>query len=129
MAVQIADPPFHFLPSLALNTAEELDGEVAGLLRVYAGELAEPLSWQRPGHRAEVAMILGQLAPTRSLPELLESWRREARLTSALRVAYAIAWVRLFMRRPGEAEAPAERGSSTALRPRRARLELVRAPG
>ena len=87
MAIQIADPPFHPLAPVALNTADELDAEVAGLLGVYAGELAEPLSWQRPGHRVEVATILGQLAPIRSLPELLESWQREARLTSALRVA------------------------------------------
>lgn len=84
------------------EAARELDAEVARLLRVRGGELAEPLLWQRPSHCAAVDTIVGQLAPIRSRLALLSSWERESRHGSAVRLAYAIVWLRLAQRRAGE---------------------------
>jgi hypothetical protein len=89
-------------PGRPEDRARELDAEVARLLRVRGGELAEPLLWQRPSHRHEVEMILGQLAPIRSRVGLLSSWLRESRTDSPLRLAYAMTWLRLAQRRAGE---------------------------
>jgi hypothetical protein len=82
--------------------ARELDAEVARLLRVRGGELAEPLLWQRPSHRRDVEAIVRQLAPIRTRVALLSSWLRESRADSTLRLAYAITWLRLAQRRAGE---------------------------
>ena len=84
------------------DAARELDAEVAHLLRVRGGELAEPLLWQRPSHRREIDAIVGQLAPIRSRLALLSSWDRESHRGSAVRLAYAIVWLRLAQRRAGE---------------------------
>ncbi|HUG29204.1 MAG TPA: hypothetical protein VMQ65_01625, partial [Candidatus Limnocylindria bacterium] len=84
------------------EAARELDVEVARLLRVRRGELAEPLLWQRPGHWREVESYVAQLAPIRSRIALFSSWGREARRDAALRLAYAIVWLRLAHRRAGE---------------------------
>jgi hypothetical protein len=84
------------------EAARELDVEVTRLLRVRGGELAEPLLWKRPSHRAEVEVIVGQLAPIRSRDMLLSSWARESRHASAVRLAYAIVWLRLARRRATE---------------------------
>lgn len=84
------------------SAARELDAEVARLLRVRDGELAEPLLWQRPGHRREIDAIVGQLAPIRSRLALLSSWERESQRGSVVRLAYAIVWSRLAPRRAGE---------------------------
>jgi len=84
------------------SAARELDAEVARLLRVRGGELAEPLLWQRPSHRREVEAIVAQLAPIRSRIALLSSWDRESRWDSAVRLAYALVWLRLGQRRAAE---------------------------
>ena len=84
------------------EAARELDAEVTRLLRVRGGELAEPLLWQRPSHRQEVDAIVGQLAPIRSRLALLSSWGRESYRGSAVRLGYAIVWLRLAQRRAGE---------------------------
>ena len=84
------------------DAARELDAEVARLLRVRGGELAEPLLWQRPSHRASVETIVGQLAPIRSRLALFSSWERESRHGSAVLLAYAIVWLRLAQRRAAE---------------------------
>lgn len=84
------------------KAARELDLEVARLLRVRRGELAEPLLWQRPSLRREVELIVAQLAPIRSRVALLSSWQRESSRGPSLRLAYAIVWVRLAHRRAGE---------------------------
>ena len=89
-------------PDRSGDRARELDAEIARLLRVRGGELAEPLLWQRPSHRREVAAIVEQLAPLRSRIALLSSWQRESRLDSRLRLAYAITWLRLAQRRAAE---------------------------
>ncbi|HYK94966.1 MAG TPA: hypothetical protein VE011_03740 [Candidatus Dormibacteraeota bacterium] len=90
------------IPTASWDAARELDVEVARLLRVRAGELAEPLLWQRPSHRAAVDTIVGQLAPIRSRIALASSWERESRHGSVVRLAYAIVWLRLAQRRAGE---------------------------
>ena len=102
------------------EAARELDAEVTRLLRVRGGELAEPLLWQRPSHRREVETIVSHLAPTRSRIGLLSSWERESRRSPAVRLAYAIVWLRLGQRRAGEY------GSRVC---RRARGRLVRKRG
>lgn len=84
------------------SAARELDAEVARLLRVRRGELAEPLLWQRPSHRREVDSIVAQLAPIRSRIALVSSWERESRRDAPVRLAYAIVWLRLGQRRAGE---------------------------
>jgi hypothetical protein len=84
------------------EAARELDVEVARLLRVRHGELAEPLLWQRPSHRREVEAFVAQLAPIRSRIALLSSWQRESSRGPSLRLAYAIVWLRLAQRRAGE---------------------------
>lgn len=84
------------------DAAGELDAEVTRLLRVRGGELAEPLLWQRPSHRREVDGIVAQLAPIRSRIALLSSWERESHRGPALRLGYAIVWLRLVSRRAGE---------------------------
>ena len=101
------------------GAARELDAEVARLLRVRGGELAEPLLWRRPSHQREVESIVAQLAPIRSRIALVSSWQRESRLDAAVRLAYAIVWLRLAQRRAGEY------GPRVRLRPGR----LVRARG
>jgi hypothetical protein len=89
-------------PARPEDRARELDAEVARLLRVRGGELAEPLLWRRHGHRQEVEAIVAQLAPIRSRVGLLSSWTRESRLDSPVRLAYAITWLRLAHRRAAE---------------------------
>lgn len=84
------------------SAARELDAEVTRLLRVRGGELAAPLLWRRPSHRREVETIVGQLAPLRSRLGLLSSWDRESRRSPAIRLAYAIVWLRLGQRRASE---------------------------
>jgi hypothetical protein len=84
------------------EAARELDAEVTRLLRVRGGELAEPLLWKRPSQRREVEAIVAHLAPIRSRIALLSSWERESRRGPALRLAYAIVWLRLAQRRAGE---------------------------
>jgi hypothetical protein len=100
------------------EAARELDVEVTRLLRVRGGELAEPLLWQRPSHRAVVELIVGQLAPIRSRLALLSSWGRESRHGSEVRLAYAIVWLRL-----------AHRSASEYLPRRRQRTRLAVATG
>lgn len=82
------------------EVARELDDEVARLLRVRAGELAEPLLWRRPSHRREVDAVMRQLDPIRTRASLLSSWQRESRRTTEVRLAYAIAWVALARTTP-----------------------------
>jgi len=89
-------------PTAFGDAARELDVEVTRLLRVRGGELAEPLLWKRPSHRAEVEVIVRQLAPIRSRDMLLSSWARESRHASAVRLAYAIVWLSLARRRAAE---------------------------
>jgi hypothetical protein len=92
------------------EAARELDAEVARLLRVRGGELAEPSLWARPRHRRDVEAIVADLLPIRSRIALLSSWERESGRgsgrgsgrSSALRLAYAIVWLRLAQRRAGE---------------------------
>jgi hypothetical protein len=73
--------------------ARELDAEVTRLLRVRRGELAEPLSWQRPSLRRRVDAVLAQLEPIRSHATLASSWEREAHRGPEVRLAYAMAWL------------------------------------
>lgn len=84
------------------SAARELDTEIARLLRVRGGELAEPLMWQRSSHRREVEAIVAQLAPIRSRIALVSSWERESRRHPAVRLAYAVVWLRLANRRASE---------------------------
>jgi hypothetical protein len=49
-----------------------------------------------------VDVIVGQLGPIRSRVGLLSSWERESRHDAAVRLAYAIVWLRLAQRRAGE---------------------------
>jgi hypothetical protein len=81
------------------DAARELDAEVTRLLRVRGSELAEPLLWRRPSHRREVDAFVAQLAPIRSRAALLSSWERESRRGAALRLAYALVFLRLAQRR------------------------------
>ena len=87
----------------------ELDAEVARLLRVRSGELAEPLLWRRPSHRREVDAVVRQLEPIRTRDSLLSSWQRESRHSAQVRLAYAIAWVALARTPPAEATRRARR--------------------
>ena len=80
------------------DSARELDVEVARLLRVRHGELAEPLGWQRPSMRLRVAAILSQLEPIRTHSALRSSWEREASRGPEVRLAYAMAFVSLDRR-------------------------------
>ena len=82
------------------DVARELDDEVARLLRVRSGELAEPFLWQRPSHRREVDAVVRQLEPIRTGASLLSSWLRESRHSPQVRLAYAIAWVALARNAP-----------------------------
>jgi hypothetical protein len=100
-------------PARPEDPARELDAEVALLLRVRGGELAQPLAWLSPSHRSEVETIVSQLAPIRSRLALLSSWARESRQDSPVRLAYAITWLRLAQRRAGE-YGPPRRGSRAA---------------
>ena len=95
--------------SASSRTARELDEEVARLRRVGAGELAEPLLWSRPSHRREVAEVLRQLGPIRTRASLLSSWQRESRRSPQVRLAYAIAWLRLSHPAPGASASNARR--------------------
>lgn len=93
---------FGWGPARTEDPARELDVEVARLLRVRGGELAQPLAWLEASHRREVETIVGQLAPIRSRLALLSSWARESHLDSPVRLAYAITWLRLAHRRAAE---------------------------
>ena len=110
-------PPVRRGGLAAGHEARELDEEVARLLRVRSGELAEPLHWRRPSVRAEVEMAVAQLAPIRSRLALASSWERESHRSPALRLAYAIVWLRLGQRRAGE-YGPRRRGRLAAVRGR-----------
>jgi hypothetical protein len=77
------------------EVARELDDEVARLLRVRSGELAEPLLWRRLSHRRAVEAVVRQLDPIRTRASLLSSWQRESRHSTEVRLAYAIAWLAL----------------------------------
>src|ERR1043165_8323742 len=79
----------------SVDVEGELDDEVARLLRVRSGELAEPFLWRRPSHRREVDAIVRQLGPIRTRASLLSSWVRESRHSPSVRLAYAIAWLAL----------------------------------
>jgi hypothetical protein len=107
------------------EAARELDVEVTRLLRVRGGELAEPLLWQRPSHRREVESIVGQLMPIRSRLALVSSWERESRRGSAVRLAYAIVWLRLAQRQASEFGPRLRRGAPRAA----ARPRLLRGRG
>jgi hypothetical protein len=102
VGIQAPVAPHPTAPARVPDAAGELDAEVARLLRVRAGELAEPLLWRRPSHHAEVEAVVAQLAPIRSRLGLLWSYEREAHRDSPLRLGYAIAWLRLAQRRAGE---------------------------
>ena len=81
------------------SAARELDAEVARLLRVRRGELAEPLAWGRPSFSRRVDAVVAQLEPIRSHAALMSSWEREARRGPDVRLAYAISWISLDRRR------------------------------
>ena len=83
-------PPRRVDPAV-VSAARELDVEVAQLLRVRRGELAEPAEWRRPAHRLRVAAILAQLHPIRSRAALASSWSREASRGPEVGLAYAMA--------------------------------------
>ena len=80
------------------DAARELDAEVARLLRVRRGELAEPLGWHRPWLRQRVDVVLDQLRPIRTHAALVSSWQREAQRGPEVRLAYALAWLALDRR-------------------------------
>lgn len=80
------------------SAARELDAEVARLLRVRRGELAEPLAWGRPSFSRRVDAVVAQLEPIRSHAALMSSWEREARHGPDVRLAYAISWISLDRR-------------------------------
>ena len=83
------------------EVARELDTEVARLLRVRSGELAEPLLWQRPSHRREVDAVVDQLQPISTRASLLSSWQRESGgRSAAVRLAYAMRWLALARTAP-----------------------------
>ena len=100
------------------EVTRELDAEVARLLRVRSGELAEPLLWRRPSHRREVDAVVRQLGPIRTRASLLSSWQRESRRSAQVRLAYAIAWLAL-----------ARGGPVAATRHARRRTRLVAVTG
>lgn len=102
------------------DIARELDAEVARLLRVRSGELAEPLLWRRPSVRREVDAVVRQLEPIRTRDSLLSSWLRESRHSAQVRLAYAIAWLGLARSAPAAATRRARR---------RPRLTVVRGAG
>ena len=105
-----ADAAGHARPTASSgDVAGELDTEVARLLRIRSGELAEPLLWQRPSHRREVDMVVRQLGPIRTRDSLLSSWLRESRHSPPVRVAYAIAWLALARETPASATRRARR--------------------
>ncbi|HTK45556.1 MAG TPA: hypothetical protein VL749_09425 [Patescibacteria group bacterium] len=87
----------------------ELDDEVARLLRVRSGELAEPVLWRRPSHRREVDAVVHQLGPIRTRASLLSSWERESRHSAPVRLAYAVAWLALARTGTGAATRHARR--------------------
>ena len=91
------------------EVTRELDAEVARLLRVRSGELAEPLLWRRPSHRREVDAVVCQLGPIRTRASLLSSWQRESRRSAQVRLAYAIAWLALARTAPAAAMRHARR--------------------
>jgi hypothetical protein len=109
------------------SAARELDAEVTRLLRVRGGELAEPLLWQRPSHRREVDEVIAHLQPIRSRIALLSSWTRESQWRSPVRLAYAIAWLRLAGRRAGEYGPRARNATpeTRSLKPRRTARRLA----
>jgi len=96
-------------PASSGDIARELDDEVARLLRVRSGELAEPLLWRRPSHRREVDAVVRQLAPIRTRDSLLSSWARESRHSAPVRLAYAVAWLSLARTNPGAVSRHARR--------------------
>jgi hypothetical protein len=94
--------------------ARELDDEVARLLRVRSGELAEPLLWSRPTHRNAVETVVRQLQPIRSRGALFSSWEREGRRSPEIRLAYAIACLSLQGRGTGAIARRARRRTRVA---------------
>jgi hypothetical protein len=102
------------------DIARELDDEVARLLRVRSGELAEPLLWRRPSLRREVDAVVQHLEPIRTRESLRSSWLRESRHSPSIRLAYAIAWLGLARQAPAVAARRARR---------RPRLAAVRGAG
>jgi hypothetical protein len=90
--------PVSSIDRSAGGAAGELDAEVARLLRVRRGELAEPLGWQRPWLRRRVDAVLAQLQPIRTHAALASSWEREAHRGPDVRLAYALAWLALDRR-------------------------------
>ena len=73
--------------------------EVARLLRVRHGELAEPLALATTVASAvRVAAILSQLEPIRTHSALRSSWEREASRGPDVRLAYAMAFLSLDRR-------------------------------
>jgi hypothetical protein len=105
----------HARPSASSGeAARELDAEVARLLRVRSGELAEPLLWGRPSHRREVDAVVRQLGPIRTRASLLSSWQRESRRSPEVRLAYAIAWLALARGGPAAMTRHARRRRSLA---------------
>ena len=105
-----ADAAGHARPSASSgDVAGELDAEVARLLRVRSGELAEPLLWQRPSHRREVDAVVRQLVPIRTRESLLSSWLRESHRSGPVRLGYAIACLALAREAPVAATRRARR--------------------
>jgi hypothetical protein len=102
------------------DVAGELDTEVARLLRVRSGELAEPLAWQRPSHRREVDAVVRQLGPIRTRTALLSSWQREGRRSPQIRLGYAVAWLALAGHDPA---------ATTRRARRRPRVAVLRGAG
>jgi hypothetical protein len=97
------------------EVARELDDEVARLLRVRSGELAEPLLWRRSSHRRAVDAVVRQLEPIRTQASLASSWQRESRHSTEVRLAYAIAWLALVRNAPAATTRRARRRSRLAM--------------
>ncbi len=95
---QISIPSAASLSNSPGGVEGELDAEVARLLRVRRGELAEPLAWHRPSLRRSVDEVLAHLQPIRSHQALASSWEREAHRGPDVRLAYAMAWLALDRR-------------------------------
>jgi hypothetical protein len=100
-------------PTASGDVARELDTEVARLLRVRSGELAEPLLWQRPSNRRAVEAVVRQLAPIRTRTALVSSWLREGRHSPEVRLGYAVAWLGLATQDPAAATRRARRRPHT----------------
>jgi len=75
------------------RATRELADMASRLLRIRAGELAEPPHWSLPGRRQNVGRIAEQLAPIRSRDALVSSYLREACRDEAVRLGYGLAWL------------------------------------